>query len=37
MNGWSINDFSKIYTNDLIADINNFDPESIRAQARSYS
>jgi NitT/TauT family transport system substrate-binding protein len=37
MNGWSIPDFSKIYTNDLIADINNFDPESIRAQARSYS
>ena len=37
MNGWSIQDFSKIYTNDLIADINNFDPESIWAQARSYS
>ncbi|GGF51210.1 hypothetical protein GCM10007301_08300 [Azorhizobium oxalatiphilum] len=36
MNGWDITDFSKIYTNDLIADINKFDVEKIRAQAKAY-
>lgn len=36
MNDLAISDFSKIYTNDLINDINNFDVEKIRAQARSY-
>lgn len=37
MNGWDIKDFSKIYTNDLIEEINKFDVEQIRAQARTYS
>lgn len=35
MNGWDIKDFTKIYTNDLIADINAFDVEQVRAQARA--
>ncbi|MCK1479494.1 ABC transporter substrate-binding protein [Bradyrhizobium sp. 197] len=35
MNGWDIKDFKKIYTNDLIDEINKFDVEQIRAQARS--
>jgi NitT/TauT family transport system substrate-binding protein len=37
MNDWDIKDFSKIYTNDLIGEINNFDAEKIRAQARAYT
>ncbi len=37
MNGWDIKDFTKIYTNDLIEEINKFDVEQIRAQARAYS
>ncbi len=32
MNGWDIKDFSKIYTNDLIVEINKFDAEQIRAR-----
>jgi NitT/TauT family transport system substrate-binding protein len=37
MNDWNIPDFSKIYTNDLIDKINDFDVEQIRAQARAYA
>jgi NitT/TauT family transport system substrate-binding protein len=37
MNDWTIADFTKIYTNDLIDKINDFDVEKIRAQARSFT
>ncbi len=37
MSDLTITDFSKIYTNDLIDEINNFDVEKIRAQARAYT
>ncbi|MDQ0468886.1 ABC transporter substrate-binding protein [Labrys wisconsinensis] len=37
MNNWAIDDVSKIYTNDLIGEINAFDVEKVREQARSYA
>lgn len=37
MNDLDIKDFSKIYTNALIDEINDFDAEKIRAQARAYN
>ncbi|CAN7225174.1 ABC transporter substrate-binding protein [Bosea sp. LjRoot9] len=37
MNDWTIADFTKIYTNDLIDKINDFDVEKIKAQARSFT
>jgi hypothetical protein len=37
MNDWAIADFSKVYTNDLIDKINDFDVEKIKAQARSFT
>lgn len=36
LNGWDIKDFKPLYTNALIDDINNFNVEDIRAQAKAY-
>lgn len=36
LNGFDIKDVAKYYTNDLIADIDSFDPAKIRAEAASY-
>ncbi|UHL65739.1 ABC transporter substrate-binding protein [Paralcaligenes sp. KSB-10] len=37
MNHWNISDYGPFYTNDLIDEINNFDLEKIRRQAKEYS
>jgi NitT/TauT family transport system substrate-binding protein len=37
MNNLKIDDFSPFYTNDLIDDINHFDVDAIKAQAKAYT
>ncbi|WP_237907171.1 iron-containing alcohol dehydrogenase [Azospirillum brasilense] len=37
LNGMEAKDLSRFYTNDLIADINAFDAEAVKAQAMSYN
>ena len=37
LNGFDVKDVSQYYTNDLIAEIDDFDAEKIRASAKSYT